>query len=196
MKTKYPDLNLNFTPFPILSTSRLVLRNLVLEDSENLFAMRTDNQVMKYLGCDNMKNEEKAREYIQKMTRDVYDNKAIEWAITLKDENQLIGKLGFWRIVIQHRRAEIGYSMFPKFFGKGIMTEAIRAVLDYGFEILNLQSVEANLDPANTKSINLLTRTGFTKEGHFKERYFHNGEFTDTASYSLLRREWAHKNVF
>ena len=194
MKEKVSELYLHFEPFPVLTTERLVLRSFIPKDAQSLLDMRTNDRVMKYLGRDKMKNIAEANTFIQKVTKDANENKTIEWAITLKAEDKLIGKLGFWRIVTQHRRAEIGYNLMPEYFGKGIMSEAVRAVLKYGFQVMKLHSVEANLDPDNVKSVQLLNRNGFVKEGHFKESYFYNGIFSDTGSYGLLHSEWKKSN--
>ena len=194
MKKVIPVLKLQFDPFPALVTRRLSLRAFMPDDAEALYAMRTNDRIMKYLGRDKMKNLTEAKDFIQKVTIDALENKALEWAISLKGDNFVIGKLGFWRILPQHRRAEIGYTLIPNHFGKGIMSEAVSAVLRYGFEEMNLHSVEANLDPHNTKSAQLLTRNGFVKEGHSRGNYFYNGKFTDTGSYGLLRSEWVKKN--
>ena len=194
MKEKVSELYLHFEPFPVLTTERLVLRSFIPKDAQSLLDMRTNDRVMKYLGRDKMKNIAEANTFIQKVTKDANENKTIEWAITLKAEDKLIGKLGFWRIVTQHRRAEIGYNLMPEYFGKGIMSEAVSAVLKYGFQVMKLHSVEANLDPDNLKSVQLLNRNGFVKEGHFKESYFYNGIFSDTGSYGLLHSEWKKSN--
>lgn len=186
----FPTLNLQYTPFPILETERLRLRAFVVDDAKALYEMRSDDRVMKYLGRDKMKSEKEAQEYIQKVSNEAKENKAIEWAITMKGENQVIGKLGYWRIMPQHRRAEIGYTLTTEYFGKGIMSEAVSAVVKFGFEVMLLHSIEANLDPENVKSSQLLIRNGFVKEGHFRQSYFYNGVFTDTGSYSLLRSVW------
>lgn len=194
MKEKVSELYLHFEPFPVLTTERLVLRSFIPKDAQALLNMRTNDRVMKYLGRDKMKNIAEANTFIQKVRKDANENKTIEWAITLKAEDKLIGKLGFWRIVTQHRRAEIGYNLMPEYFGKGIMSEAVSAVLKYGFQVMKLHSVEANLDPDNLKSVQLLNRNGFVKEGHFKESYFYNGIFSDTGSYGLLHSEWKKSN--
>lgn len=186
-------LVLNFAPFPKLLTDRLILRAFVPADADALFAMRTNDRVMKYLGRDKMKDIAEANAFIQKVIKDANENKTIEWAITLKTEDKFIGKLGFWRIMTQHRRAEIGYNLIPEYFGKGLMSEAVSAVLEYGFQKMNLHSVEANLDPTNQKSAQLLIRNGFVKEGLFRESYHYDGVFMDTASYGLLKVEWSKK---
>ena len=84
-------------------------------------------------------------------------------------------------------RAEIGYRLHPAQHGKGIMNEALKAVLDYGFNVMNLHSVEANTNPGNKESISLLERNGFIREGYFKENYFYDGKFLDSAVYSLVK---------
>src|SRR5690606_18725591 len=94
--------------------------------------------------------------------------------------------IGFWRLLKEHYRGEIGYLLHPDFQGQGIMHEAFTPVLEYGFNKMNLHSVEANVYPANVSSKKVLEKNGFIKEAYFKENYFFNGEFTDTAVYSLV----------
>lgn len=187
-------MNLKFNPFPILQTERLVLRAFHKQDVAALFGMRTNDRVMKNLGRNKMKNIDEAKFFIQKVTDDAKNGTSVEWAISLKEKDRLIGKLGFWRIIVKHQRAELGYNLMPEFFTREIMSEAVAAILQYGFEVIKLHSVEANLDPNNTKSSNLLSRMGFSKERHFKESYFYSGVFSDTASYSLLRSDWLIRN--
>lgn len=114
------------------------------------------------------------------------NNESIIWAITQKEDSKLIGTICFWNIIKEHYRAEIGYSLLYDFQGKGIMQEAMSAVIKYGFEKMNLHSIEANVNPANESSIKLLERNDFIKEAYFKENYFYDGKFLDTAIYSLL----------
>lgn len=114
------------------------------------------------------------------------NNESIIWAITQKGDTKLIGTICFWNIIKEHYRAEIGYSLLYDFQGKGIMQEAMSAIIKYGFEKMNLHSIEANVNPANESSIKLLERNDFIKEAYFKENYFYDGKFLDTAIYSLL----------
>ena len=98
----------------------------------------------------------------------------------------LIGTIGFWRITKEHYRAEIGYALHPDFHRKGITQEAMIEVLNYGFEMIRLHSVEANVNPNNEASKKLLEKNKFVQEAYFKENYFSNGQFLDSAIYSLL----------
>ncbi|MGH2644608.1 MAG: GNAT family N-acetyltransferase, partial [Chitinophagaceae bacterium] len=106
--------------------------------------------------------------------------------ITLQEDSKLTGTICFWHIQSENFRAEIGYILHPDHQHKGIMQEAIKAVLDYGFNTIKLHSVEANVNPANAPSIKLLEKNSFVKEGYFRENYFFNNQFLDSAIYSLL----------
>ena len=114
-------------------------------------------------------------------------NDGITWAICLKEEPQtVIGSIGFWRIIKENYRAEIGYMLDPALHGKGIMYEALKEVLLYGFHVMNLHSVEGHINPMNIASGKLMEKAHFVKEAHFKDYWFYNGHFGDTGIYSLL----------
>lgn len=179
-------LSLNFSPFPFLQTERLRLRNIVPADAPDLFVLRSDRRVMKFLGRPLAKTEADALAQIQLMLATQEKEEGIAWGICLKDNEVLAGTIGFWRLQKEHFRAEIGYLLHPSLQGKGLMREAMEAVLHYGFTVMNLHSVEANVNPANTASIGLLKRTGFVQEAYFRENYYDDGKFVDSAIYSLL----------
>src|SRR6185503_7077762 len=126
---------------------------------------------------------EDAAQFIQKINDSLTNNDGISWAITLKTDLKLIGTIGYWRIIKEHYRAEIGYLLHPDQQGKGIMQEALTAVLEYGFMVMKLHSVEANVNPGNVASMKLLERNNFNREGFFKESFYYNGKFLDSAVY-------------
>ena len=179
-------LELNFNPFPQLTTERLVLTQMSIDDANEMFFLRSDESVMKYIDRPRAKSVEEAVQFIQMINTGLANNEYINWAITLKNDPRLIGNVCFWRIQKEHYRAEIGYTLHPDWHGKGIMQEAIIAVLDYGFKIMGLHSVEANVNPENIASIKSLERTGFVREAYFKENYYYDGKFLDSAIYSLI----------
>jgi len=176
-------LILNFYPFPILSTQRLMLRQISNNDANEIFSLRSDKKVMQFIDRPLATSIEDAFQLIQKMND---TNEGITWAITVKDDATLIGTIGYWRIIKEHYRAEIGYLLHPDFQGKGIMQEAMTEVLKYGFKKMKLHSVEANVNPGNLASIKLLERNNFIREAFFKENYYYNGKFLDSVIYSLL----------
>mgnify|MGYP003592890109 CR=1 FL=1 len=179
-------LELNNELFPLLQTERLVLRELREADVDEIFFLRSDAQVLKYLDRKPAASKEEAFNWIRLVNTAQKENNSLQWAICLKDNPQLIGTFCFWNVQKEHYRAEIGYSLHPQWQGKGIMSEAMKIALDYGFKEIKFHYLEANVNPNNTASINVLQRHKFVKEAHFRENYYYEGKFLDSAIYSLL----------
>ena len=179
-------LKLNFNPFPLITTERLVLRQVSSFDVNEIFFLRSDEEVLRYIQRKPAKNIEEAIQFIQLLNTALANNESINWAITIKNNPKLIGNICLWNIQPEHSRAEVGYSLHTAWQGKGIMHEAITAVLRYGFNTMKLHSIEGQVDPENTPSIKLLEKNGFVREAYFKENFFFNGKFFDSAVYSLL----------
>ncbi len=179
-------LNINFHPFPILTTERLVLRQMNYDDANEIYFLRSDDEMLKYVGRPKAASVEEVIKWIEMVNDTIVKNEGINWAITLKNKPKLIGIISFWRIDKQHYRAEAGYVLHPDYQKKGIMDEALKAILHYGFHTLKFHSVEANIDPENTASKNLLEHNGFVREAYYRENYFFEDKFWDSAIYSLL----------
>jgi len=183
-------LELNFSPFPAISTNRLLLDVVQSQHAADIFSLRSDEKVMQYIGRERAKNIEDAAAWIKIVAEGVDKNEAITWRISLKDNpDKLIGNIGFWRILQPHYRAEIGYLLSPDYWGKGLMQEAIQAVVEFGFTRIQLHSIEAHIDALNIASANILEKNKFIKEGYFKEDFFFAGKFRDTVIYSLLNKK-------
>lgn len=182
-------LELNFSPFPEIKTERLLLRRMKDTDVAAIFFLRTDDRVMKYIDREKPKSEEEALNFMQKINANIDKNESVLWSIALQEKpDTLIGTIGFWRIIHQHYRAEIGYMLHPDFWGKGVMKEALLAVTNFGFKTMKLHSIEAHINPENIASGLLLEKAGFVREAYFKEDYYFQGKFLDTAIYSLLEK--------
>jgi [ribosomal protein S5]-alanine N-acetyltransferase len=179
-------LTVNFNPFPTIITDRLVLRQVKKSDVKEIFFLRSDKKVLEFLDRRPAKSKEEALLFIEKINELGKNNDGITWAITHKPANTLIGTVCYWNMKKEHYRAEIGYALHPDFHGKGIMQEAMTEVINFGFETMKLHSIEANVNPNNLSSIKLLERNNFIREGYFKEDFFYNGKFLDSAIYSLL----------
>lgn len=178
-----------FTVFPKLETERLLLTEFVKSDSVELFKMRSDEKVLKYLDRDPHKSVEESELMISVMI-EAYNNKeGINWIIRKKDTLNVIGYIGYWRMRKEDARAEIGYAMKPEFWGNGFMYEAMTKVIEFGFKKFCLHSIEANVNPANISSIKLLEKFRFKREAYFHEDYFFNGKFFDSAIYCLLETD-------
>ena len=181
-------ITINFTPFQNLETERLVLRRVVNTDLKEVIALRSNPETMKYIPRPLVKTDQDGLDHIAMINDKIEANIGINWAITLKDNPQLIGIIGHYRMKPEHHRSEIGYMILPEFNGKGIVTEAIKAVIKYGFETMKLHSIEAVIDPENLASAKVLEKNGFVKEAHLKENEFFDGRYLDSVIYSLLNK--------
>lgn len=182
-------LELNFSPFPVIKTGRLLLRSLEISDGPEMLFLRSDETVMQYIDRERTKTLEEAEIFIQKIKDSINTNENILWVISLLDQpHTMIGTIGFWRFQLAHYRAEIGYVLHPDHWNKGIMKEAIEATVEYGFNTMKLHSIEGRINPDNIASGKVLEKTGFTREAYFKEDYYCKGRFIDTAVYSLLAK--------
>jgi ribosomal-protein-alanine N-acetyltransferase len=181
-------LTINFTPFPNLETERLVLRRVNENDANEIFTLRSNPETMKYIPRPLVKSIDDALEHIAMIDAKIESNEGINWAITYKDNPKLIGIIGHYRIKPEHFRAEVGYMLLPEYHGKGIISEAIKEVVNYGFNEMKLHSIEAIIDPENFGSARVLEKNNFVKEAHLKENEFYEGRFLDTVIYSILNK--------
>ena len=182
-------LTVNFHPFHNLETERLILRRVDNNDYKEVLSLRSNPETMKYIPRPILKNDEEALAHILMIETKIQNNEGINWAITIKGDPKLIGVIGHYRIQLENYRAEIGYMILPEFNGQGIVTEAVKEVVKYGFEIMKLHSIEAVIDPDNVASANVLKKNGFVKEAHLKENEFHERRFYDSVIYSILNKE-------
>jgi ribosomal-protein-alanine N-acetyltransferase len=182
-------LEVNFSPFPEITTERLLLRCIKMTEAPELSIMRSLDKNMQYIEREKMTSIEQAEELIKKILGSLDTNEGIMWCIALKEKPEtLIGTIGHWRLMKQHYRSEVGYMLHPDHWRKGIMKEALMAVIRFGFDSMKLHSIEAHIDPVNTASALVLEKTGFIREAYFKEDFFYKGRFSDTAVYSLLAK--------
>ncbi|WET03251.1 GNAT family N-acetyltransferase [Flavobacterium sp. YJ01] len=181
-------LEFNFSPFPIIETERLRLDRITDKDVNEVFELRSNPEVMKYIPRPLVKNNDEALEHIKMISDKIETNEGINWGIRLKNDSKLIGFIGFYRLQPENYRAEIGYMILPEFHGKGFVPEAVQRLIKYAFEDLKLHSIEAVIAPENYASEKVLQKCGFTKEAHFKESEFYDGKFLDKVIYSLLEK--------
>ena len=183
-------LAINFHPFQNIETERLLLRRLDSNDADEVLALRGNPETMKYIPRPLAMSKEDALGHIAMIEDKIVNNTGINWGITIKGNSKIIGIIGHYKISPENHRAEIGYMSFPEVNGKGYMSEAIKAVVAYGFDQLNLHSIEAIIDPENIASERVLQKNGFVKEAHILENELWEGKFLDTVIYSLLRRNF------
>lgn len=155
-------LNRIFTPFPILKTERLTLRQLVINDEQEIFILRSDSEINKYLDRQISSTINDARNFINKINENVIKNDSLYWAITLGTKNVLLGTICLLNFSDETDKCEIGYELLTNFQGQGIMKEALETVIDYAFNIIKVQEIEAFLHINNESSIKLLKKFSFT----------------------------------
>jgi ribosomal-protein-alanine N-acetyltransferase len=177
--------------YPRMETARLVLRALRMDDVDFVFREWGDPTVTYY-----MRDEEplKTREQAEEMLRPLQTPEEMPhfkwWGIELKAEGCLIGTCGYFKWDARHHHAEIGYDLWPDYWGQGLMPEALTALLRFGFVEMDLNRVEATTHTENERSQRVLTKLGFRREGILREYYCRDGIYNDQVLFSLLRREW------
>src|SRR6185436_19558227 len=157
-------LNNTFTPFPVIKTERLTLRQLSVNDDKEIFALRSDKQVNKYLNRELSNTIEDARKFIHKIEKVVRKNEGIYWAITLTNNDKLAGTICLFNFSNENEQAEIGYELLPAFQGQGIIHEAIAKVIAFALDVIGLKAIEAYTHLENEKSSNLLRKFNFRKQ--------------------------------
>jgi len=178
------------SPFPEIDTARLKLREIADEDAPRLHAVWTDPLVTRYLVMDPFTDLSQTREMISLLKGLHPSGEGFRWALFLAAEAETIGTCGFHNWKKEHARAEIGYEMDSRYWGKGLMGEAVRAVLDYGFAQMGLNRVEAFVTVGNRRSLFFLERNGFTYEGTLRQYEWARGEYQDQWICSLLKQDW------
>ncbi len=179
-----------FTTFPVLTTERLLLRQIQMADAEDLFATFSDEVVMEFYGHLPHESVEDSRELIRNQHKWYAQHESIRWGITLKGEDKVIGSCGFYLFDLESRHAETGYELNRVYWRQGIISEAMTAILTYAFNELDLARVEAVVDDVNERSKGLLRKLGFTHEGTLRKRFYFRGRFFDEHFFGLLKDEW------
>ena len=154
-------LNRSFELFPILATERLTLRQLIIDDEKEIFTLRSDNEINKYLDRQVSNSIEDARNFINKVNENINKNDSLYWAITLSDKNILVGTICLFGFSDDNYKCEIGYELLTNFQGQGIMKEAVEKIIGYAFNTIKVQKIEAFFHRDNQSSIKLLEKFSF-----------------------------------
>ncbi len=177
--------------FPIIELKSVVLREQYDDDVEDFFAYYSDPEVSKFILCDIPQNLESARTELHYWRGVFYRNDGIYFAIADKENDKMIGSIGITGYNSYHSRIEISYDLSQKYWGHGIMSDAIKAVIEHGFTSWRVNRVEAFVSVENIPSKNLLLKSGFTLEGILRQHRYHRGNYVDVYSFSILRKDSA-----
>jgi RimJ/RimL family protein N-acetyltransferase len=177
-----------------IKTERLLLRCVKLDDADSIFKYRSDSIINKYQGWI-PKTVNDVNDFIKNKVTSIIDltDTWYQLAIIIKENGELIGDIGIHFLDTEKKQVEIGCTLDKHYHGKGYATEALKETINYLFNELNKHRIIASIDPRNVKSIRMVERFGFRKEGHFKESMLLNGEWVDDLVYAILKAEWIKK---
>jgi ribosomal-protein-alanine N-acetyltransferase len=175
--------------FPKLKTKRLVLREITLEDANDIFNYMSKDEVTKYDDSETFTKVKQAESLIKAFSRDFHKNEGIRWGISL--DNKIIGSAGFHHWSKENPyRAEIGYELSPEYWKQGYMIEALTKIIEYGFNEFKLKRIHAHINPKNKASRKTAEKVGMNKEGLLKAYYYEKRQFEDDVVYSIINDEW------
>ncbi|MCU1281156.1 MAG: hypothetical protein JWM53_4702 [bacterium] len=170
----------------VIATPRLRLRPMRRDDAEALFFVFCDATAMRYWSSPPHGSPLLTAEVIERAQIAFMAGEGIEWAITRVGDDTALGKIGHWRWQRPHSRSEVGFILRRDLWGQGLASEALSAVVEWGFARLELHSVEAQLDHENRASQRTLERAGFQREGLLRQSYFDGRQYRDTLVYGLV----------
>lgn len=174
----------------VLTTPRLTLSLLDDGDATALLDIYGDAETMRYWSGPPWNAIGQAQHYIAQSRRDAGDGSALRLGLKLRETGELVGTATLYAFHRGNRRCEIGYILGRAHWGRGLMSDALTALLEHGFGPLDLNRIEADIDPRNEGSRRILERLHFRKEGFMRERWIVNGEICDTEYYGMLRADW------
>ncbi|TCM69252.1 ribosomal-protein-alanine N-acetyltransferase [Acinetobacter calcoaceticus] len=178
--------------FPILTTERLSLRELSLDDAPALFAVHSDAEGMRWFGTDPMTNPSDAENMIQTVENLWLAGTGLRWAIERRSDRTFLGTCGLFKWNRGWRSCVIGYELAPFARGNGYMHEALTAAIHYGFNVMLLNRIEAQVHTQNAKSLQTLNTLGFVGEGLQRQAGYWQSAYHDLHQLALIRRDYQH----
>ena len=180
---------MHFSPIT-LTTERLTLRWFTPADADALFAIFADPAVVRYWSSPEWADTSHAHAMIEESIAGYKSGDGVRFAVVLTSTGELVGQVNLGHMFHANRRCEVGYALARAHWGKGYITEALQAAFAYAFGPLNLNRIEADIDPRNEASRNILQRLAFSKEGYMRERWIVHGEVCDTEFFGLIKSDW------
>lgn len=179
-----------FGDLPELETPRLLLRRFRPEDAADMFEYASDPEVARDVTWEAHTSIEASRGFIDYTIKKYVNKQVSEWGLVLKESNKFIGTCGFVYWKPEHAKAEIGYALSRKYWGRGLMPEAVAAVLKFGFEKMKLHRLEARCNDTNPGSERVMIKSGMKYEGLLRGALCEKGIFKNLKMYSILEEEY------
>lgn len=176
---------------PQLCTQRLLLRAMRVSDSADMFSYASEPRVTEHLLWQPHENERATKRYLEYAQKLYRSGELVDWAVTLKETGRMIGTCGFASLDGENSSGEIGYVLHPDFWGRGLAAEALRVVMQYGFETLGLHRIECRHMHGNESSGKVMQKCGMRYEGTLRDSLYVKGRFCTIVMYSVLEEEYA-----
>ncbi|MGI9050336.1 MAG: GNAT family N-acetyltransferase [Rubrobacteraceae bacterium] len=180
-----------FGDLPEIETERLLLRKMMADDAGDVFDYASDPQVARYVIWDTHRSIRDSESFLELVVEGYRNGELGNWGMVDKESGKLIGTCGYdssWSPV--HARAEIGYALSRQHWGRGLMPEAVTALLKFGFGRMKLNRIVARCFSQNTASEKVMRKVGMTYEGTLREYLYLKGDYQDLKVYSILRSEY------
>ena len=178
-----------FARLPVLDTPRLTLRPMTMRDAQDIYDYSCDKEVARHVLWDAHRSVADSRAYLRYILRQYREGMPSSYGIVLKETGRLIGTIGFMWYHHENSTVEVGYSLARWLWNRGLMTEALQAVITMAFEELHVHRIEAMHDAANPASGRVMEKCGMKKEGLLRHRVFNKGRFVDVELYAILAED-------
>lgn len=175
---------------PELRTPRLRLRKMSMRDAQDIYRYSRDPEVARHVLWDAHRSIGDSRAYLRYMLRRYRGHEPASWGIELLETGHIIGTIGFMWVQEDNAAAEVGYSLSHEYWGRGFMTEALRAVIQYGFDHMSLNRIEAQHETTNPASGAVMRKCHMQHEGTLRSRLYNKGRFVDVELYAILKRDF------
>lgn len=184
----------DFSIFPVLVTARLCLRRLTAGDADSILELYGDPEVARFVciepPCD---TRERALQEVDDLRRVFDERQGLVWGMTLRDAEKVIGTCCWYNWSQAHRQVVVGYDLQRAYWGRGLMTEALDAVMAWCFTHLDVHRIQADCTEGNRASERVLEKLGFTLEGVWRENCYEHGRFVNSKQYGVLRHEYPNR---
>lgn len=191
MERVIPRIEDVFSDLAPIETERLLLRKMALADAEDMFEYASDPEVTNYTTWYPHTSIEDSRQFLEHITGRYDRHGVAEWGVIHKRDRKFIGTCGYIYWEPQHARAEIGYALSRSYWGQGLMSEAAREVISFGFRNMTLNRVEARCLPENIGSARVLEKSGMNFEGILRQHMYIKGRYIDLKMYAIVRSDWS-----
>jgi ribosomal-protein-alanine N-acetyltransferase len=185
-----PEIAAVFGNLPELWTERLKLRRMTLDDAAAMFAYASDPEVARHTSWQPHRSIDDSRAQLARVVARYERGAVAGWGVEQLADGRFIGTAGYMRWDVDHRCAEVGYALSRRYWGQGLVTEALRAIVAFGFERMQLNRIEAHCAAENIGSYRVMEKVGMQYEGTLRQRYLKEGEFVDVRLYGILRRAY------